>query len=89
MRGLAGRALVETMMIGRRIPRPRDESPARYAIDAWEDILQGGRLTREGIGEARRRGGGTLGRYGRRVLGRRDTQKGDSDDRRDHWRWCV
>ena len=31
----------------------------------------------------------TLGGYGRRVLGRRDTQKGNRDDRRDHWRWCV
>ena len=27
----------------------------------------------------------TLGRYGRRLLGRRVTQKGDSDDRRDHF----
>ena len=26
----------------------------------------------------------TLGGYGRRLLGRRDTQKGDGDDRRDH-----
>jgi len=25
-----------------------------------------------------------LGRYGRRVLGRRDTQKGDGDDHRNH-----
>ena len=36
----------------------REESPARHAIDAPENILQGGRLTRGGIGEARRRGGG-------------------------------
>ena len=26
----------------------------------------------------------TLGRYGRRLLGRRDTQKGDGQDRSDH-----
>ena len=36
--------------LARRAPR-RDESPARYAIDAPRDMLQGDRLTKEGNGK--------------------------------------
>ena len=46
------------------------ESPARYAIDAQEDILQGDRLTKEGKGVRRagaRGGGGDVGSFFPRV----------------------